>query len=100
MVNWFSVGLNAFNIVITFALLVFTIKLRDVFKGGTIATGIKYLIGSAAFFLIAALSRATTISQLVSPDFEPLAYGLRAIAFVLLFLFLAKFVKDWKSLGK
>ena len=68
MVNWFSVGLNAFNIVITFVLLVFTINLRDVFKGGTIATGIKYLIGSAAFFLLAALSRATTISQLVSPD--------------------------------
>lgn len=100
MINWVSVGLNGFNIVITFALLVFTIRLRDVFKGGTIGSGIKYLIGSAAFFFLAALSRATTISQLVSPEFEPVAYGLRAIAFILLFLFLAKFVKDWKSLGK
>ena len=100
MVNWLSVVVNGFNIVIAFALLVYTIRLRDVFKGGTIAAGIKFLIGSAAFFLFAAVSRATTISELVSPDFEPLAYGLRAIAFILLFLFLAKFVKDWKSAGK
>ena len=100
MVNWLSVVLNGSNIVLAFVLLVFTIKLRDVFKGGTIAAGIKYLIGSAAFFLLAALSRATTISELVSPDYEPLAYGLRLIAFMLLLLFLAKFVKDWKSAGK
>lgn len=100
MADWLSVVLNGSNIVLAFVLLVFAIKLRDVFKGGTIAAGLKYLIGSAAFFLLAALSRATTISDLVSPDYEPLAYGLRLIAFILLLLFPAKFVEDWKTLGR
>jgi hypothetical protein len=56
-------------------------------------------MGSAFFFLLAALVTATTIFELLSLEFDPITIGLRSIAFLLLFVFLVQYVRDWKKIG-
>jgi hypothetical protein len=99
LINWVSVGAVCFNVAITLCLILYAVRLRKIFKGGSIGRSTPYLIGSAAFFFLSAIARSTTVFEILSPSFDPVSIMLRSVAFLLLFAFLIQFVKDWKSLG-
>ncbi len=78
---------NAVNIVITIAFLVYCVRAYGLFRGGTIGRSIRILIGSAWFTVLAVLVRAGLIWNLLPVDFASVELILRSFGFVLLFAF-------------
>ena len=87
------------DIALSFCLIVYAVRLRRIFKGGTIGRSMPYLVGSTVFFFLSSVARSATVFEIFSSDFDPVSLMLRAVAFLLLFAFLIQFVQDWKSFG-
>jgi len=99
LVNWVSAVAICVDITLSFCLIVYALRLRKIFKGGSIGRSTPYLVGSAVFFFLSSIARSTTIFEVFTSVFDPVSLLLRAIAFLLLFAFLIRFVEDWKTFG-
>lgn len=87
MIDPWAVGVNAFNVAVTIGLLLYSVKVYGLFKGGTIGGSIRILIGSAFFTALAVIVRSAIEWQLLGRNFGSVELILRSFGFVLLFVF-------------
>lgn len=99
MISSFAV-FNAVNILLCIGMLFYSVKWLRLFRGGKMQNGLYALVASVTFFLIAAISRAALLWNLLPAELQGIDTSIRTIAFVLLFAALLLIVRHWESLGK
>ena len=101
LVDYISASINAINILLTLALFVYSLKIREFFKGKSQVGSTTPIFSAAAFFLfLAAVFRAGLIWGNLAPAFQPLELGTRTVGFVLLLCFAYRYARVWATLGK
>ena len=101
MVDYLSAAFNAINMLLTFGLMIYALKIRSMFKEPSKVGKPVRIFAVAAFFLfLAAVFRAGLLWGSLASAFQPLEIGTRTIGFLLLFMFAYQYAQVWISLRK
>jgi len=98
MVDQLLVIFQTLNVVVLIGLLVYAFKMRDIFGGGKVGASMPYFIAATALFLLSALMALMISIGVLTVDYNSYVPGVRFVAFIVLFVFAAKYVHDWRSM--
>jgi len=91
---------NAFNLFVTFAFLIYALKIRRLFSGGLMGGATKILVFSATFTFLAVLMRGFAMWFDLAEPYGTVELLLRSTGFLTLFAFTYYTFRAWTSLGK
>jgi len=95
-----SAFVNAFNLLVTFAFLVYVLRLRRLFSGGVMAKAMRLLVASASLTFLAVATRAFVIWFDLQEPYLTVELLFRSGGFLTLFAFAQQTFRAWTSLGK
>jgi hypothetical protein len=99
MANYLAAIINGLNISLCIAMLIYSIKWFELFRGGMMQKGATFLVAAVLFFLLASLARASLIWGITPPTLGFVDSSFRTVAFVCLFAALYQIIRVWSPSG-